>query len=1348
MISSKRLQKPTYNYSVVSKKASRYRYQIYKDVLQHMYYSPFNRLLLKLDVDSFIRRQPKTHFLTQKEENLLHLRRFLISEHYNTLRWYTNMEHYRSMKTRLNGGSKSFSSRAYNQQFAGTFKKIRHLFAITPSQGQDNVILKFDQALYNDGKNTSTNPLLNQIIIHEELLPLNNEPVTNSKNGDILNQSQNIVRTYLTDSREYRDQYIKNLLNDKNYTKLTQFLYKGQKLRGTEPATNQRLLNLQEKEALLTNDEKRDIEKNLKSLKLRKFMMDNNLLEDLYVTYLKNWKRKMNDQEALRNYLTRRVEKREKHKQNKEKHLLNKLKRLETWIQDSQTNSSKTSGGSMTKVIPQNDILTTGLQKAIFEGMTTLNNVDTNVQKPTEKTLWKVLLLSSIKEKSQATVSSYKDLPVRFSDLNLKKQTNVLNNIKTSTTQLQTLVKVVNQKNPKSNSAKKSLLQIQTTTANVYSRFKKSLTQYLGLETLTNLFKPIKRKSLKNWRQKEQASGRQKRSRKDFKMLNKKSELKNDSTILASDRNDIELALQTSFATGALEGRKKRDVESQVSTTAGDASQIQPTQSRGFSLPFGVGTTEALNLENTSFKRKRSPQRRARVRRSRGVFKKRTLSDSLKKDIKRFVKTKDQLSIEDKTAFFDTMNTNLYSITSSTAKDTEATVPLKQRKSKQRKQRYWKQKRSKYAQKRRKYRKRKRYAVGKIRILSKQLKRVKNKIEIQNWWWKQFVPSIQASTDALWQIEKDKFIQQKLSELSSAEILERDQMFNSSMLQIGNKDFKPLATPEAMRLKEKLTSNQTFAESNVSTSVNKIDNSPQNSSNFDVVNKLYENLFISNSQGSLQLPQNGPFMTPNTMLPFYAGWDESLRKFVVTNRMLSRRDAGFEMNQVNNSTLVPALKPLMDVTAQKENVLMNIEFSQAPVQGMNAATTLYWQIPFTTYDPDQFFALGMDGFSPIGWRKFLFRHSILKTWLNTANDSNSGWGTSSTMRNPVGLTEGEPRSETYGSLVIQSKTSLVNTLKEKSMTQLFKRSERTFDAKNATRRLKKRYRRVKKHPRTPVWFPSGPLLNQVLPVHYIYVFYKRSRLPRDRYLKRRLLNTKAINKSEGLKTLRSFEGSPYLGYDFTLRKRLKPKRKYHLKRDFYASNVVIPRRFKFITAPLSGDKNTDILASSATAKMWRPLSSLKINKPIVELVKEQKLLRSKQRRKDPSSKQQTPLLRVKQLRRRVQRQILRSIWRYRPRSGGFVWPGDYLKLELVKAPKLQAPDLQTPQVTEMTAKASISTTAGRGKKKKKRTLVEWQIQPKKYLYEKHNIKVLKKKLEKAFRADSMQQKIQEMNYKL
>jgi hypothetical protein len=29
---------------------------------------------------------------------------------------------------------------------------------------------------------------------------------------------------------------------------------------------------------------------------------------------------------------------------------------------------------------------------------------------------------------------------------------------------------------------------------------------------------------------------------------------------------------------------------------------------------------------------------------------------------------------------------------------------------------------------------------------------------------------------------------------------------------------------------------------------------------------------------------------PNNPIPFYAGWDESLRKFVVTNRLLSRRE--------------------------------------------------------------------------------------------------------------------------------------------------------------------------------------------------------------------------------------------------------------------------------------------------------------------------------------------------------------------------------------------------------------------------------------------------------------------------
>jgi hypothetical protein len=62
----------------------------------------------------------------------------------------------------------------------------------------------------------------------------------------------------------------------------------------------------------------------------------------------------------------------------------------------------------------------------------------------------------------------------------------------------------------------------------------------------------------------------------------------------------------------------------------------------------------------------------------------------------------------------------------------------------------------------------------------------------------------------------------------------------------------------------------------------------------------------------------------------------------------------------------------------------------------------------------------------------------------------------------------------------------------------------------------------------------------------------------------------------------------------------------------------------------------------------------KLNKPIAELIKEQRALKYKQRKKRKSGCKQAPNIRMKQLRRRVQRQIIRSAWRYRPRAGGFV----------------------------------------------------------------------------------------------
>ncbi len=1534
------LQKSTYNYSVVSKRANRYRYEIYKDVLQHWYYSPFNRFLLKLDVDSFIRRQPNSHFLTAKEENLLHLRRFLLCEHYNTLRWYTNMEHYRTMKTQLNGGTKSFASRAYNQQFAGTFKKIRHLFAITPSfssaltlrnetptllnnskearltdsrsEGQNQAmnlfdknsstnanILKFDQPLYNQYNNTSSNSILNPLIIHEELLSDLNSP--NSPNnpdlafsssflphsakrglgfakslqerassegvsGDLISQSKNIVGQYLTEARTVRQDYIKKLLNENNYAELANFIYKGQKTRGSsfaQPVTNQKLFNEQEKNYLLTQAEQDSINNtqmislNQNNSSVIKGEVVSNIKQTLYLQYLKNWKRHVNDQESLKNYLTRRLDKREKRKQKKEKQLITKLQRLENWfgfavvdskgkIQDVKKEGLSNSGIASSDVKATNEMLTSGLQKSILDGMISLKNIDwegksTYLNKDcslllnsdvcktqnlpfgkgnnmNEKSLWKTLLLSKITlrntitdEKSITNTNlplenrkssllnkqnfvGLQDLTLRFNDLKYAKKIKLENNLKAS---VQAMREFVTLETQTSNKTKGKKVQFYTalktkitsfssiylnlanqTAKNIYGKTKKLITssKYLPLRRLIKPLQFKQNKSLNDWRKTERVLNKQKKSRKEFKLLNKKVE----SLSTYVNMNDLELAFDSNKVNQVNNENiaiKKRVLNDNISNFTNEN--------------INQSSNSDITENPVIFKRKRSAQRRSRVRRNRGVFKKRNLTDLLKKDFNRFYNNYTEKDSTYKNQYYEKFNSTLYgasnnnlgsvdSLNSSFNKENnkenfstaneqltnlfslknQEETSLKQRKAKQRKERYWKQKRSKYSQKRRKYRKRRAYTVVKIRALNKQFKRIKNQVEIQNWWWKQFIPSIQASNEALWQIEKDKLIQQKLSELSNNDILQRDN-FNSIM-QIGNNDFKPLALPYTIALQQANQKNNNNLNNNennkepIPSSFNTsafssseeikqqksfLDSSLQatekDPTNF--VNKLYESLFIDQSNKS----SINEFLSPNTNLPFYAGWDESLRKLVVTNRMLSRREAGFSLLPMDNKTYSSSSAAL-----QKE------EFTAAPLQGMNAATTLYWQIPFTTYDPDQFFALGMDGFSPIGWRRFLLRHSLLKTWLNY-NYVNKSTTETAQNNETLNLLNDYNSLNKQASLVVKTRSNILkdfslldgsNKQNSNDQSNLLKYEQNKKTQSFAVaRRLKKRYRRVKKHPRTPVWFPSGPLLNQVLPVHYIYVFYKRARLPRDRYIKRRLLNVKQMNstdfasgfgylKGQGLgetgqnllniagSNLQTKQATPNIvNYDFTLRKRLKPKRKYHLKRNYYASNVVIPRRFKFMS----------IYESDNNIQKWRPLSISKINKPISEIVKQQQLLRRSAQQR--SAKQQ-PNMRVKQLRRRVQRQILRSVWRYRPRAGGFVWPGDYLKLELVKAPKLQST-----LTTKEEGKANVlglnndnlaqnTSVVKKQKRKKKRTLVEWQIQPKKYLREKHNLKVIKKKL--------------------
>ena len=1493
---SNRITTKTHNYTIVGKRAFRYRYQIYKDVLQHWYYSPFNRLLLKFDIDLFINRQPNSHFLTKEEETLLHLRRLLLSEHYDTLRWYSYMQHYRAMKTKI-GGTKSFASRTYNQQFSGTFKKIRHLFAITPSQGTEP-ILKFDQILYNDKLNSSSNNSQKNLVIHEELLSpyLSGSSINSStKRDDLLNNSMKIIQDYLTNTKNIKKEYIKKLIQDKNYLDLTKFLYKGQKTRGSKAVLTEKTFLSQEKEYLLTTEEKDELKK-LEKLKLEKFLSP--LQENLWINVLKNWKRKINDQEFLKNYLQRRLDKRKKRTEMKEKTLETKMQRLESQLFSSTSSASPYPLGKGKELEKKIDILnsnkdsnknlSTSVEKALLEGVYLLKNKKINLMKNSERQSfkqnlnWETNKIDLVNNSNETAITSspsklnqvnFNVDKLRFKNLD---SSIILEKEKTLNRSLKTLLNLFSLDSKKQKLTfpiplpfpfaegegdgnntgihlrSTNLKKIQTKINGIYKNIQKRSQKVLIARTkniktflmnfkLTGLFLEeknenkgsVKRKqltSLRNWQKSERALNKEKRSRKEFDLFSKKQFKTNSKNyekyvqrktdlILSSKRSRTELNNDLTISNSNKlnePNRKKRD------QTLEEGESLKVSEITKENLLKKIYSRYFTVFGGNKFKRKKSPQRRSRISRNRGVTKKRTLSDSLRREFKNLRKYGEKIDNKKEKIYLN-LNSNLNKQLNTNGLFSRN--PL-QRRSKQKKQRFWKQKRSKYSQKLRKYKKRRRSIVGKIRILNKQLKKIKTSLELKQWWWKNFLPNLRATTDSLWQYEKDRQVQQKLSELSIPEILEREnsivnnQIENFNLLQIGDYDYKPLSVPASLKMIQSITKANSFEDDykidknyKQLQSSNNVDLSTNKESFSDIISKLSENQFtnslnpVSNNVTSLlnkkddknslfipgklenqsdkEIQNKQNKIIPTTNLPFYAGWDESERKFIVTNRLLSRREAGYQMNYNLGVRSIPFPKGEGDGTTQsenkfkigqKENDITNelnrsnndkLFFENAPLNGMNAATTLYWQTPFTTYDPDQFFALGMDGFAPIGWRRFQFRHSLLKSWLYDKNTKIKN-SNNIVIKNKINIINKSNKRPSFdlNSQLLYKLTERLNPILTNRISfpspsplifgdgvgdnknNLFENSQSSSKifynphVKNIYRRLKKRYRRVKKHPRSPAWFPSGPLLTQVLPVHYIYIFYKRSRLPRDRYLKRRLQKVKT--NTRGNVFLQNIDNEGQIP-DFTLRKRVKTKRKYHLKQNINtAKSILIPRRMKFIgfsSPQLSTNNKPSSLLTEETDKnafiRWRPLSRQKINKSVLDLIREQRALNYQQRKKNENSSNNTQSsnIRIKQLRRRVQRQIIRSVWRHKPLAGGFVWPGDYLKLELIKTPKLKL-DFE---------KSSNKDEIGKAKKKKKRMIPEAQIQSKKYLLEKHNSNVIKKKLAKAQRTNKIQERIKQLN---
>ena len=120
--------------------------------LKQKYYSnPIYQNLLSLDVDLFLNRQPAKFFLNSTEEVDLYTKRRRLTSYYDTLREYSKLPYFTDFDNFFDG-SKSFSSKVYNQQFKGTLRSVCRLFSLTTDLDSTNksneIVLKYDQPLY------------------------------------------------------------------------------------------------------------------------------------------------------------------------------------------------------------------------------------------------------------------------------------------------------------------------------------------------------------------------------------------------------------------------------------------------------------------------------------------------------------------------------------------------------------------------------------------------------------------------------------------------------------------------------------------------------------------------------------------------------------------------------------------------------------------------------------------------------------------------------------------------------------------------------------------------------------------------------------------------------------------------------------------------------------------------------------------------------------------------------------------------------------------------------------------------------------------------------------------------
>lgn len=1379
-ISENRVPNPTLStsqYSVLGKRASRYRYQIYKDVLQHWYYTPFNRLLLKFDVDSFMNRQPKAQFLTKNEERLLHLRRVLLAEHYNTLRWYTYMQHYRTMKSKI-GGVKSFANSVYNQQFQGTFKKIRHLFAITPSQLTTSAnlsILKFDQPLYNESNQTKN--LMSLKNLNKQVLPASSEPQSKgfkaSKSSfeiqsaykhedltkasapeaskDFIANSLGVTGLYLLQSQQQNSQnsnwesrinnsktdLIKSYVAQKNYAAITNLLANKEATRNSDHSNNQLTVT-----AISTND----LESTQNSLDTQIILLD----------LLKQVKMRLNDQTFLKNYISHRIEKRDQRAKATSKEVASKLVSFKNWLSPTTNITTEVTFDSTGSQLRSQDgrKLTTGARKTLRDGITVLTEKATTLRQ-TKFTKASVSKLNSNKQITN-TLISLKELNV------------TLNQLKT-TNKLNSNIKTVIRKNI-------------TISQNILNTILKPFVM-----AQNSILAKRNEKNLEWWRQKQRVLTKRKASRKKSRAKNIKQVYQKNQPN-ANNQNNVQqqafINWQDNYnqiLTSSLNIPSWRG-NSNIGSTSTNLRQKQEEIAdnllgrahKTFNKYFLLKFRKKASSKGRRYRNMSMSRGFAYVRKPKNVNSFTTIPEyldniesivgsktinSLNKMYSTDILSNQLLSKEDKLNFLKDFKTKLtkqfiaverQNKNATNTNSTESVTKLKNlliqgqiKKSvnKKRSKRTWKKrKRQKFTKNHYKYRKRQIHGLGKLRVLAKKAKRIQVTQEFQHWWWNKYLPTVAEKANKI-NLPKTDVTFKPLSSTKALEIRSNLGAYSNLSVNQGLEKNNSYASfnPESPSVAKVESAATTKLESSINSNRGALNaNNPNSTGSTNLLDQVYTNFMdaevkapsdrktgLTNYQNPLRSQSSNYNVT--TTIPFYAGWDESLRKFVVTNRLLSRRDTGFEANinaifgQKSNRSTQMTTGNSSD-TFTRDDFGAQQQFTQAPLKGLNEASYLYLQteMPFNSYIIDQFVPNNQSFYAPLGWSRFQFRHSLLNTWVNNTNMNRSS------NQNTLG---GSPSQTNY--------SFFINTANNSSFASLnSKNTENSLKLEN--RRIKKRYALLKQSQMNLAYVPTGSLLTETLPAHFISVFDKQYRMPRTRYIKRNLPKMDSNTTVKDLTILDYSRGMIGIQNQeppsFTLRKRIKPKRKYHKKRFTKKDGLIFPRRRKFGSFEILRAEEAKTVESLSTPTSnpqnlldsnFRLRPSARMNVDDLSGTKTSSKALSAKSKKQSAGAGRKPTktnpTRLRQLRRREFQQVFKPLQRFQPRYGGFTWPGDYLRLETIPMPKLE----NTLNLLDNSTNSAKST---QSKLKRKINVQPIGLLPRKYLLQKHNLKVFKKKL--------------------